>query len=160
MCDVTASGADVFSERKRHLVWGLSTAAWFLYLWVVRRHFLAIHHEDEISVHSWGGEEHHHELLPHTAQPVCLCGALQCKQNVLLLSISTDSDLSKSFGNHTTETPFYLINMMIMLQVNAFPITVMFGMCSIFLFMAAILQRRLMVVADLHKLSTSNLSFL
>jgi hypothetical protein len=41
------------------------------------------------------------------------------------------------------------------LQVNAFPITVMFGMCSIFLFMAAILQRRLMVVADLHKLSTS-----
>ncbi|VAH68777.1 unnamed protein product [Triticum turgidum subsp. durum] len=55
-------------------------------------------------------------------------------------------------------SPSLLIN--IMLQVNAFPITVMFGMCSIFLFMAAILQRRLMVVADLHKLSTSNLSFL
>jgi hypothetical protein len=31
----------------------------------------------------------------------------------------------------------------------------MFGMCSIFLFMAAILQRRLMVVSDLHKSSTS-----
>jgi hypothetical protein len=49
--------------------------------------------------------------------------------------------------------------MNITLQVNAFPITVMFGMCSIFLFMAAILQRRLMVVADLHKLSTSMFSF-
>lgn len=45
---------------------------------------------------------------------------------------------------------------MFVLQVNAFPITVMFGMCSIFLFMAAILQRRLMVVSDLHK-STSML---
>jgi hypothetical protein len=30
-------------------------------------------------------------------------------------------------------------------------------MCSIFLFMAAILQRRLMVVSDLHKSSTSML---
>jgi hypothetical protein len=42
-------------------------------------------------------------------------------------------------------------------QVNAFPITVMFGMCSIFLFMAAILQRRLMSVAESHK-SSSKLS--
>ena len=33
-------------------------------------------------------------------------------------------------------------------QVNAFPITVMFGMCSIFLFVACLLQRRLMVIAD------------
>jgi hypothetical protein len=44
--------------------------------------------------------------------------------------------------------------MNVVLQVNAFPITVMFGMCSIFLCMAAILQRRLMVVSDHHK-STS-----
>ncbi len=35
--------------------------------------------------------------------------------------------------------------------VNAFPITVMFGMCAIFLFMASVLQRRLMVVAESHK---------
>lgn len=34
------------------------------------------------------------------------------------------------------------------LKVNAFPITVMFGMCSIFLFVASILQRRLMMIAD------------
>lgn len=27
----------------------------------------------------------------------------------------------------------------------------MFGMCSIFLFMASILQRRLMVVSEMHK---------
>lgn len=45
------------------------------------------------------------------------------------------------------------------MQVNAFPITVMFGMCSIFLFMAAILQRRLMVVSDLHR-STSMFTLL
>ncbi|OAY77509.1 putative 12-oxophytodienoate reductase 12, partial [Ananas comosus] len=37
--------------------------------------------------------------------------------------------------------------------VNAFPIIVMFGMCSIFLFMASILQRRLMVIADRPKSS-------
>ncbi|KAK1257664.1 hypothetical protein QJS04_geneDACA019896 [Acorus gramineus] len=39
----------------------------------------------------------------------------------------------------------------IITNVNAFPITIMFGMCSIFLFMAAVLQRRLMVVAESHK---------
>ncbi|KAK3005531.1 hypothetical protein RJ639_016371 [Escallonia herrerae] len=35
--------------------------------------------------------------------------------------------------------------------VNAFPITVMFGTCSIFLFVASILQRRLMVIAERQK---------
>ncbi|XP_047083167.1 molybdate-anion transporter-like [Lolium rigidum] len=50
--------------------------------------------------------------------------------------------------------PLNLFVCVVLYNVNAFPITVMFGMCSIFLFMAAILQRRLMVVADLHKLST------
>ena len=34
------------------------------------------------------------------------------------------------------------------LKVNAFPITVMFGMCSIFLLVASILQRRLLVIAE------------
>lgn len=37
------------------------------------------------------------------------------------------------------------------LKVDAFPITVMFGMCSIFLFVASILQRRLMVIAETQK---------
>lgn len=34
------------------------------------------------------------------------------------------------------------------LKVNAFPITFMFGMCSIFLFVASILQRRLAAIGD------------
>ena len=38
-----------------------------------------------------------------------------------------------------------------LLKVDAFPITIMFGMCSIFLFVAALLQRRLMVIADSQK---------
>jgi MFS family permease len=54
--------------------------------------------------------------------------------------------------------PLNLFVCVVLYNVNAFPITVMFGMCSIFLFMAAILQRRLMVVSDLHKSSTSMLS--
>ncbi|MED6109364.1 hypothetical protein PIB30_032844 [Stylosanthes scabra] len=36
-------------------------------------------------------------------------------------------------------------------EVDAFPITVMFGMCSIFLMVACILQRRLMVIAEKPK---------
>ncbi|KAM7273000.1 hypothetical protein ACFE04_027664 [Oxalis oulophora] len=39
----------------------------------------------------------------------------------------------------------------IITSVNAFPITVMFGMCSIFLFVASLLQRRLMGIADRPK---------
>uniref|UniRef100_M8BBX4 Molybdate-anion transporter n=1 Tax=Aegilops tauschii TaxID=37682 RepID=M8BBX4_AEGTA len=54
--------------------------------------------------------------------------------------------------------PLNLFVCVVLYNVNAFPITVMFGMCSIFLFMAAILQRRLMLVADLHKLSTRSLT--
>ncbi|KAK1274198.1 hypothetical protein QJS04_geneDACA007973 [Acorus gramineus] len=46
----------------------------------------------------------------------------------------------------------------VLTNVNAFPITVMFGMCSIFLFMAAVLQRRLMVVAESHKSRTQDWS--
>ncbi|GMI95343.1 hypothetical protein like AT1G64650 [Hibiscus trionum] len=36
-------------------------------------------------------------------------------------------------------------------NVNAFPMTVMFGMCSAFLFVASLLQRRLMLIAEIHK---------
>ncbi|XVF12896.1 hypothetical protein REPUB_Repub08aG0159300 [Reevesia pubescens] len=36
-------------------------------------------------------------------------------------------------------------------NVKALPMTVMFGMCSIFLFVASMLQRRLMVIAEIHK---------
>lgn len=43
-----------------------------------------------------------------------------------------------------------------MLKVDAFPMTVMFGMCSVFLFLASILQRRLMNVAEIHKSSKSS----
>lgn len=43
-------------------------------------YILAINHEDEISIYSRGGEKHNHEFLPYTAQPVCLCGTIQCKQ--------------------------------------------------------------------------------
>uniref|UniRef100_A0A0D6QUE7 Molybdate-anion transporter n=1 Tax=Araucaria cunninghamii TaxID=56994 RepID=A0A0D6QUE7_ARACU len=47
--------------------------------------------------------------------------------------------------------PLNIFVCVVLYNVNAFPITVMFGMCSIFLFMAAVLQRRLMVVAESHK---------
>ncbi|MBA0826386.1 hypothetical protein Goarm_011242 [Gossypium armourianum] len=36
-------------------------------------------------------------------------------------------------------------------NVKALPMTVMFGMCSAFLFVASLLQRRLMVIAEIHK---------
>ncbi|KAG9452630.1 hypothetical protein H6P81_005534 [Aristolochia fimbriata] len=47
--------------------------------------------------------------------------------------------------------PLNIFVCVVLYNVNAFPITVMFGMCSIFLFMASILQRRLMTVAEIHK---------
>ncbi|KAJ1702206.1 hypothetical protein LUZ63_001985 [Rhynchospora breviuscula] len=49
--------------------------------------------------------------------------------------------------------PLNIFVCVVLYNVNAFPITIMFGMCSIFLFMAAILQRRLMMVAESHKSS-------
>ncbi|OMP02832.1 hypothetical protein COLO4_10782 [Corchorus olitorius] len=36
-------------------------------------------------------------------------------------------------------------------NVKALPMTVMFGMCSLFLFVASMLQRRLMMIAEIHK---------
>lgn len=47
--------------------------------------------------------------------------------------------------------PLNIFVCVVLYNVNAFPITVMFGMCAIFLFMASVLQRRLMVVAESHK---------
>jgi len=50
--------------------------------------------------------------------------------------------------------PLNIFVCVVLYNVNAFPITVMFGMCAIFLFMASVLQRRLMVVAESHKTNT------
>ncbi|THG10738.1 hypothetical protein TEA_023114 [Camellia sinensis var. sinensis] len=47
--------------------------------------------------------------------------------------------------------PLNIFVCVVLYNVDAFPITVMFGMCSFFLFVASILQRRLMVIAESHK---------
>ncbi|GAB4858532.1 hypothetical protein Ancab_010007 [Ancistrocladus abbreviatus] len=47
--------------------------------------------------------------------------------------------------------PLNIFVCVVLYNVNAFPITVMFGMCSIFLCVACVLQRRLMVIADKTK---------
>lgn len=44
--------------------------------------------------------------------------------------------------------PLNIFVCIVLYNVEAFPITVMFGMCSIFLFVASILQRRLLVIAE------------
>ncbi|KAJ6867995.1 molybdate-anion transporter-like [Populus alba x Populus x berolinensis] len=47
--------------------------------------------------------------------------------------------------------PLNIFVCVVLYNVNAFPITVMFGMCSIFLVVASILQRRLLVIAEKQK---------
>uniref|UniRef100_A0A1J3EQX7 Molybdate-anion transporter n=1 Tax=Noccaea caerulescens TaxID=107243 RepID=A0A1J3EQX7_NOCCA len=47
--------------------------------------------------------------------------------------------------------PLNIFVCVVLYNVNAFPITVMFGMCSIFLFVASLLQRRLMMIVDRPK---------
>ncbi|KAK1409087.1 hypothetical protein QVD17_35612 [Tagetes erecta] len=47
--------------------------------------------------------------------------------------------------------PLNIFVCIILYNVNAFPITIMFGMCSIFLFVASVLQRRLLVITDKPK---------
>ncbi|WCJ32443.1 Major facilitator superfamily protein [Euphorbia peplus] len=47
--------------------------------------------------------------------------------------------------------PLNIFVCVVLYNVNAFPITIMFGMCSIFLFVASILQRRLMVIGEKPK---------
>ncbi|KAJ7965295.1 Molybdate-anion transporter, Major facilitator superfamily domain protein [Quillaja saponaria] len=48
--------------------------------------------------------------------------------------------------------PLNIFVCIVLYNVNAFPITVMFGMCSIFLFIACILQRRLMLISEKPKI--------
>ncbi|KAE8727361.1 Rhodanese/Cell cycle control phosphatase superfamily protein isoform 1 [Hibiscus syriacus] len=48
--------------------------------------------------------------------------------------------------------PLNIFVCVVLYNVNAFPITVMFGMCSIFLLVASILQRRLMAISDKPKI--------
>ncbi|KAL8167461.1 hypothetical protein V2J09_008960 [Rumex salicifolius] len=48
--------------------------------------------------------------------------------------------------------PLNVFVCIVLYNVSAFPMTVMFGMCSIFLFVACILQRRLLVLADKIKM--------
>ncbi|KAK9060848.1 hypothetical protein SSX86_018028 [Deinandra increscens subsp. villosa] len=47
--------------------------------------------------------------------------------------------------------PLNIFVCIVLYNVNAFPITIMFGMCSIFLFVAAVLQRRLLVITEKSK---------
>lgn len=70
---------------------------------------------------------------------VLVNSSLISKQHQLTLFVSSTSNL-----------------FLFVLKVNAFPITIMFGMCSIFLFVACILQRRLMVISE--KPSKQNIS--
>ncbi|MBA0685324.1 hypothetical protein Goari_012989 [Gossypium aridum] len=48
--------------------------------------------------------------------------------------------------------PLNIFVCIVLYNVDAFPITVMFGMCSIFLLVASILQRRLMAISDKPKM--------
>ncbi|XP_024538562.1 molybdate-anion transporter isoform X1 [Selaginella moellendorffii] len=50
--------------------------------------------------------------------------------------------------------PLNIFVCVVLYNVSAFPITFMFGMCSIFLVMAAVLQNRLMVVSEKDKAKT------
>ncbi|XP_021893413.1 molybdate-anion transporter isoform X2 [Carica papaya] len=47
--------------------------------------------------------------------------------------------------------PLNIFVCVVLYNVDAFPITVMFGMCSIFLFVASLLQRRLTVISEIQK---------
>ncbi|WOL13120.1 molybdate-anion transporter [Canna indica] len=47
--------------------------------------------------------------------------------------------------------PLNIFVCVVLYNVSAFPMTVMFGMCSAFLLLASLLQRRLMTVAEVHR---------
>ncbi|CAL9146177.1 uncharacterized protein LOC135628827 [Musa acuminata AAA Group] len=47
--------------------------------------------------------------------------------------------------------PLNIFVCVVLYNVSAFPMTVMFGMCSCFLFLASLLQRRLMMVSEIHR---------
>lgn len=66
-------------------------------------------------------------------------------------NLSLDDKCTMCYKWHSL---YYLIASVFCLslsKVDAFPMTVMFGMCSIFLFVAAVLQRRLMMIAESQK---------
>ncbi|THU63192.1 hypothetical protein C4D60_Mb01t13130 [Musa balbisiana] len=47
--------------------------------------------------------------------------------------------------------PLNIFVCVVLYNVSAFPMTVMFGMCSCFLLLASLLQRRLMMVSEIHR---------
>ncbi|CAL9063418.1 unnamed protein product, partial [Musa banksii] len=51
--------------------------------------------------------------------------------------------------------PLNIFVCVVLYNVSAFPMTVMFGMCSGFLFLASLLQRRLMMVSEIHRSSNT-----
>lgn len=141
------------STKHRRLVILRTVAAFgLLCVWKLCRRLLAINHEDEITVHSRGIKKHDHELLPNSSQSFCLRCALQCKfESLIIVTINSHWHLIYGvwqwllllvclFAWHASH--------LALLQVSAFPIAVMFGMCAIFLIVAAVLQRRLHVVAE------------
>ena len=156
----------------------------------MRGDILAIYYEDEVPIHSRGGQKHNHELFPHTFEHFCVHCALQRKYKlllglpstlnlfyfipnlallsaltILLLRVQLSIPPCSNYGSNAAipaslrwisahhQSPLLIIFLLTVLKVNAFPMTIMFGMCSIFLFMASILQRRLMVIAESHKSS-------
>ncbi|GMN31352.1 hypothetical protein TIFTF001_003208 [Ficus carica] len=52
--------------------------------------------------------------------------------------------------------PLNLFVCIVLYNVDAAPITIMLGMCSIFLSIAAVLQRRLMIIGEGHRLKTED----
>lgn len=137
---------NIWGERWQHVIWWMHPVNGILHIWGMCGSILAIYHENEIAVHPRGGKEHNYELLQDSLEYLCLCCALQCEFKLSLSMCQFARylcliEVSKS----------WIVHSVLLFQVNAFPITVMFGMCSIFLFMAAILQRRLMSVAESHK---------
>lgn len=61
-------------------------------------------------------------------------------------SLSLSHNISSCAYMYTFDHSLTFFNLFI--KVDAFPITVMFGMCSFFLFIASMLQRRLLGVAE------------
>lgn len=73
-------------ERGRHLLFWMYPASWLLHLRGLLWPLLAIHHEDEVSIHSRGGKEHHNELLQDSPQHLRVHCALQCMYRSSALS--------------------------------------------------------------------------
>ncbi|RVW91723.1 hypothetical protein CK203_024222 [Vitis vinifera] len=100
------------------------------------RDILAFHHEDEIQYIPEEARSTIMNFFRISSQYLCVHCAVQWVIYLSLLLSNT---------KYWFVLPF--------LKVNAFPITVMFGMCSIFLFVATLLQRRLMVISESQRSS-------